>query len=91
MRRLVLVHKIKYVLQSQKVRRPETRHPLSRISANDNVKRDRHRGTNKTPSGDGQESLSAAVRVRPRCDVIQACKPTSVQPGIEEAERGPTT
>ncbi|SRR6266702_166768 len=55
------------------------------------TKRHKSRGTNRIPFGDRRESLSAAARVGPRCDIVEACEALGIQPGIEEAERVPTS
>jgi len=46
------------------------------------------RGTNRIPSNNGGESGTVAAWVIARRDVVEAQRAGSVQPGIEEAERG---
>jgi len=51
-------------------------------------KRRKSRGTNRIPSNCGIESVSAATRVRAKCDVVEARAAYVVQPEVEKAERG---
>ncbi|KAH8989202.1 hypothetical protein EDB86DRAFT_2831702 [Lactarius hatsudake] len=38
------------------------------------------------PSGDGEESISAAAWIRAKCDVIEAREAVAIQPRVEETE-----
>jgi hypothetical protein len=53
------------------------------------MKRKMFWGTNGIPSGNGRESIGVAARVRDRYNVVETRAALAVQPGIEEAERGP--
>jgi hypothetical protein len=58
-------------------------HPTSKINKSG--------GTHRIPSNGSRESFGAATRIRATCDVIESYEVASVQsvqPGVEEAERG---
>ena len=75
-----VVHNIKHVLQSRKVQRPETRHLVrSRKSANiAGEERRKTRRTNRIPSPNRRESLSATAWIRTVGDIIYAWEAISV-------------
>src|SRR6266702_1636583 len=51
------------------------------------MKRRKSGGTHRIPSSYSGESISTAVRIRPRRDVVEACETIAVQPEVEKAER----
>ena len=89
MRRLLYYSIIKYVLQCEKVRRPKTRDLCIPKSANLKSEESKSCRTNRIPSSARRESSGLTARIRTRYDVIEAREAFAIQPGVEEAKRGP--